>query len=298
MIYMPTASELANGWDRLRKENDRAVDGVCDRIIAKHPGSWWAVATIRTLSYDFPVTLGAGFVDVLRLGEGSHEGGWGIGKDALRLVTVVGPFGRMLGIVRARSAAAGVANGTGPNCTWITTVKALRQTAVRHTATLKDLCRVANIRECNTAGAWVSGMVPLLQKLGAVVRPLREFTGAAGESLKDIAALARRNTDGVVMFSVKWSNKAFAAVKNPNGNVGHSLLAYRDPIRGVIFADRSGRVVGALQELESLYPGIGSAVPFGSTAFVQNARILTGLRAAGVFSVLALDVIQLDSRAE
>ena len=39
--------------------------------------------------------LGAGFVDVLRFGQGVAEGGVkGVGEDALRLLMLLGPLGR------------------------------------------------------------------------------------------------------------------------------------------------------------------------------------------------------------
>lgn len=39
--------------------------------------------------------LGAGFVDVLRVGEGVKKGGWGYAEGALRVVSLAGPATRV-----------------------------------------------------------------------------------------------------------------------------------------------------------------------------------------------------------
>jgi hypothetical protein len=124
-----------------------------------------------------------------------------------------------------------------------------------------------------TGPAFVDRLLPCLRQLGARVRLIGNPA-----AMEDVMAAARSNPDGVVMFSVKWSAG------------GHTLLASAGPLRGVQIADRSGKVVRSLAELERFYPGIGAATPYGSMAVVEAARIVKMTNSAGILSQLALEV--------
>ena len=81
-------SDLADWWDRQKRESEKALE----EWVVDNP-HWWAIgaATAVQTSMD----LGQEIVDVLRLGEGAAEGGFsGYGKDALRLLVVLGPLAR------------------------------------------------------------------------------------------------------------------------------------------------------------------------------------------------------------
>ena len=82
------ASEVADMFEEKRKKRVRDLE----EWVVENP-QWWnvALATVGSTSMEF---LG-GYVDVLRLGEGAAEGGWGYGKDALRVVSIV-PIGKVV----------------------------------------------------------------------------------------------------------------------------------------------------------------------------------------------------------
>ena len=81
-------SDLADWWDQQKRESE----AILTEWVQDNP-QWWAVAVAGTVQTS--MDLGAGFVDVLRFGQGMAEGGIkGVGKDALRLLMLLGPLGR------------------------------------------------------------------------------------------------------------------------------------------------------------------------------------------------------------
>jgi hypothetical protein len=304
---MPTAAEIANEFDKIKKSNDAEVQRWLKSFVEKDPVSSWrwiAGGLIKTL-YDVPVAFGSGLVDVLRLGEGTAEGGWGFLKDGLRLVSLAGPAGRLLAVVRTArgaQAAKAVSDPGGQICTWMAGVKAVRQSGQKLAVKLEDLATAAGqslafLTNPSSAVAQVARHVnqiaELLRRLGARVRDLRNFDSAPG-TMEDVAGLVKGNSNGVVMFSVKWADKAFASAGNALGQVGHTLVAFRDGAKGIMFADRSGRIVKSLSELQDMYPGIGSAVPYSTSALIPGATVIQGGNALGLAGVIALEVQVLD----
>jgi hypothetical protein len=93
-------TKIADWFDKTRQDNERFIDSqlqpwVATTLYEDHPwyrnvGVWTAAGTLYALN-KFTTTVAAGFVDVLRVGDGIQEGGWGYGKDAMRLLMVVGP---------------------------------------------------------------------------------------------------------------------------------------------------------------------------------------------------------------
>jgi len=82
------ASELADWWDRQKRESEK----ILTEWVQDNP-QWWAIAIAGTVQTS--MDLGAGMVDMLRLGEGMAKGGVkGVGQDALRLLMLLGPLGR------------------------------------------------------------------------------------------------------------------------------------------------------------------------------------------------------------
>src|SRR5439155_21395574 len=81
-------SDLTDWWDQQKRESE----AILTEWVQDNP-QWWAVAVAGTVQTS--MDLGAGFVDVLRFGQGMAEGGIkGVGKDALRLLMLLGPLGR------------------------------------------------------------------------------------------------------------------------------------------------------------------------------------------------------------
>ncbi len=73
-----TAGDIADAFDR---RVDESVAGLSE-LTAESTNP---AAHVGAASFQLAVAVAAGFVDMLRLGEGVVEGGWGYGKDALRL---------------------------------------------------------------------------------------------------------------------------------------------------------------------------------------------------------------------
>jgi len=272
---MLAATDLAEWWEEQRRISTEWANRGLDEFVDKHPGTVSVVlATTATTVFQFPMVVGSGVVDTLNLGQGVAEGGWGYLKDGLRFLSVVGPLAGGARTVLSRVVALSDANL--PNCTWMSAVKALRETGTRHFAIVDDLAKAAGLSgRAETGGAFVHELVGVLQKLGARVRLVRPPA-----TLQDVIDAARANPDGAVMFSIKWGSNA------------HTLLAKYHPLQGVMLADRSGRIVRSFAELSSFYGrAVKDAVPFGTMAVVEAARLVKALNVSSLLSQLALEVV-------
>jgi len=77
---MWAASDIASWWDEQHRNSKRELDEFVD----EHP-NWFGVIVAGNIAT--AMDLGAGLVDVLRLGEGAAEGGLkGVAQDGLRLL--------------------------------------------------------------------------------------------------------------------------------------------------------------------------------------------------------------------
>jgi len=88
------AGDIARWFDGLVMENEHDLKRLCDNYTRRNPDSWIAVGLANTTKdlYSVVAHQGQGLVDTLRLGEGCYEGGWGIGKDALRALNFLPAF--------------------------------------------------------------------------------------------------------------------------------------------------------------------------------------------------------------
>ena len=116
-------TEVADWFEKNRSETDEILDQwVEDSNYST--GSMVAASTTKAFT-----TFGAGFVDLLRLGDGVKEGTLkGVGTDALRFVAVF-PVGKAVNMIKSAkgvSVAKLIADTGGPNCFWIASAKALR----------------------------------------------------------------------------------------------------------------------------------------------------------------------------
>jgi len=222
-----TAADVADWWEGKRRETEK----ILDEFIQEHP-NWFGiiVATATGTAMD----LGAGCVDVLRLGQGTAEGGWGYGRDALRLLAFAGPVGRAGGLLRnannARVARL-IADPGGPRCAWVSATKALRQVGQRVGGKLfvsvDDLARAAGTTLQNTAGISLEALAAQLRTLGARVGPIR-----AVSSMDEVVKLVPRD-GSVLMISLNGMKAGVRAG-------GHNIYAFRDALGRVRLMDRSG----------------------------------------------------------
>ena len=247
---MFAASDIADWWDEQHRQSSKALD----QLVEDHP-NWFAI-TVATLG-ETSMQLGAGMVDVLRLGEGAAEGGVkGFASDGLRLLQLAPAAGKLSRFVLARV----LIDTGGDICTWMSATKALRQVGASAFATVDDLAKAAGLRSiAELGGAFVDELVIAMRSLGARVTNLPVL-----RSLADVMAAVKNK--GVVLFSIEWE---MAGEK-----VGHTLYAFRDVLGRLRLADRTGAVVSSLAELERFYPGIGQARVYGTAALVEGPRLL------------------------
>ena len=254
-------TDLADWWDEKKQESSKYLHEFVD----EHD-SWWAIAIAG--SVQTAMNLGGGFVDVLRLGDGVRQGTWrGVLHDGLRLLSLAGPIAKVgRGISRVL-----VADPGGGICAWVSATQALRQTEVRHFATIADIAAATGKVP---GGATMTELEQILTAAGAEVRPL--LTPATMAAVNE---LARANPQGVVMFGISWLSSKGTTLR-------HALYAFRNALGKVKIIDRTGRSVEALSELADLYPGIAAAKPMAAT-FVKNAQVIQLINGT---SAVALEV--------
>jgi hypothetical protein len=243
-----TAADLADWWDTQKQESEE----ILGEWVSDNP-QWWAIGIATGVST--AMTLGSGLVDALRLGEGAAQGGVsGFGRDALRLLVVVGPLARggaTLGrfvqtrvMIRLAVATKGV---TGPctftavnNATAIVGGRGRSLFLTAHdaaTALGKQLGKVGMVGGKYDLAAWIDELVPFLTQQGVRLQNL-----CFPRSLADVTAAAA-SRDGVVIFAIEWTDMA--------GTIHyHSMIAVRT-IKGVQFADYGGKFMSSLSELTS-----------------------------------------------
>ena len=244
-------SEYADWWDGQKKVSEDALTD----WVQENP-QWWAVAGLVQTTMD----VGAGMVDVLRFGEGMAEGGWrGAGKDALRLLVILGPLGRaggMLsrlayskfhtGAIRLAVATTGV---TGP-CTFTAVNNAMsivagkgknlfltaREAAKGLGTSLRKVSK-DKLGEYEIA-AWIDELVPFLRSQGARIKTFNSVN-----TIDEAVNIARKG-DGVVIFAIKYTPKI------GGDEILHSVIAVRQAGR-VRFADYGNKFFNSLDDLVS-----------------------------------------------
>jgi len=158
-----------------------------------------AASTTKALT-----TFGAGFVDLLRFGDGVKEGSLqGVGTDTLRFAAVfpVGKAASMIKSARGISAAKFIADTGGPHCFWIASAKALRQVGQKPNGRVfVGVADLASALKMPTNTLWktpnlVTGM-SYLSRLGVMTGGIKKVANA-----KDIARILPKD-GSVVMVAV------------------------------------------------------------------------------------------------
>ncbi|MEX2140701.1 MAG: peptidoglycan-binding domain-containing protein [Pirellulales bacterium] len=277
-------SEWADWWDGEKKKSEE----ILGQWVEENP-QWWAIgiATAVATSMD----LGAGMVDVLRLGQGAAEGGWqGYGKDALRLLVILGPLGKAGGMLsrfahtgRLRFAVT-TSGVTGP-CTFTAANNAMSilggrgknlfLTAREAAAALgRPLRSVAMQGSLYKLAAWIDDLVPFMSSQGARIKLVS--TGTV-RNLQQAIDLARRE-NGVVIFAIKYKSVTDEVIE-------HSVIAVRDALGRVRFADYGGRFVNSLDEL-AVNLGYGApnaqGISLMTDASKAGAAVVEGMKLTGL----------------
>lgn len=264
-------SDWADWWDRQKRETEQILE---DWVI-DNP-QWWTIGAATAIQTS--ADLGQGFVDVLRLGEGVAEGtARGVGKDALRLLVVLGPLARagamtsraLIPLARAGNLKVAVqVNGvTGP-CTFQAVNNALAVTRGKSLfVTIDDMAKALGL-SLNTVGkvasnykmaAWIDDLIPAIKQFGARVKSV---TGL--KTIDQVVHLAKRETGPVIFaFEAMVKNAAGATTK-----IVHSVIAYRTPTGTVRFADYGGKFVNTVDDL---IRNLGYGSPVGNATLYQSS---------------------------
>lgn len=262
-------TDVANWFEKNRAQSDRILDKWVEDS-NYNQGVMVIAATTHALT-----TFGAGFVDLLRLGDGIKQGGLGgWGKDTLRFVAIF-PFGRaanMLKTMKGTSAAKLIIDIGGPNCFWVASAKALRQIGQKHKgklfASVEDLAKSLGMK---MDSLWVvpnlSTGMSYLQRIGAKIGPIQKV-----KAIQDISKMVP-NDGSVLMLAVK-------IVKDGKEIGRHAIYAYKDYFGRLRFFDRtvgaqlSGTTRGVFKNVDEIAPyyGATSIVPYEAST-IQNIFI-------------------------
>jgi hypothetical protein len=275
-------SELADWWDKQK----RASEAILTEWVQENP-QWWAIAVAGTVQTS--MDLGQGLVDVLRFGEGAAEGGIkGYGKDALRLLVLLGPLARAGGMasrlinasqVGRLRLAVQVAGVDGP-CTFQAVNNALSIVKGKNLfLTVEDMAAatgraVKSLTQTKSGlyqlGAWIDELVPTIRKFTMV----REVKGL--KNLSEVLDVARRVT-GVTIFAIRATVKAAGGATE---ELLHSVIAVSKQAGKLQFADYGGKLVGSLEELVGNL-GYGQPVATELLQSGSSATIVGGSRITG-----------------
>lgn len=274
--------DFADWWDEQKNQSQQILDDWVFSSASNGKPDYFAIAiaTAATTSME----LGAGFVDVLRLGEGVNAGGWGYAQDGLRLLIVAGPtirVGRM-GLTRLTADI----NPSAGVCGWVSMTQALRQTGVKHFAIVDDLARAAGVEISALGGTNIGAMLNVLRSMGASARIVRVSNG-----ISSLRRLAQSHVGDVIQFGVTW------VPPGATQPVGHALYIFKNSLGRVKIVDRSGRVVDSLADLANYYPGIETAAVLEDAILISRSAVV---RTSAEVATLALEVnsVALRSRQE
>ena len=261
---MSTLSRVADWWDSKHNEAENIMqEWINNSNSDLELYSKAAVASVTKAT----MVIGAGFVDILRIGEGIKTGGtWGYVQDGLRLLSLAGPV--------ARLGRLGFAKWTfdpgGSICASVATAKVLKHTGTALFVKATDVLKGTG----GIAPKDLSSFVPFLNSVGAAFRQVSKW------NLNELKVLVQSNPKSVVLFGVKWVTPA-------GDHAGHALYAFRDTFGFFKIADRTGKIVSSLKDMENFYPGIGNAVAQGQAIIIHNSVITEG---TSLISMLAMEV--------
>jgi len=278
---MVVAADLADWWDEKQKKREKDLE----EWVQDNP-QWWAVglATIGATSMQFT----AGFVDVLRLGQGAAEGGWGFGKDALRLLTVLGPLGRAVGMLSRLRHLQGLRLAVMPQglsgpCTFTAANNAMSIIAGRATnlfVTVRDVAKALGtplkkipfVKGEWQVSAWIDEIAWFLEANGARIKSFTGFT-----KISDVIAAAKRE-NGVVVFAFKY-------ISREGEPIYHTAIAVRDTLGRVRFADYGGKLVNSLDDLARGLGGGGAkpgTIELMTEAGYSSFKLIQGMKIGGM----------------
>jgi hypothetical protein len=174
-------TEIADWWGGKRRESSAALDAWVES------SNYNEGVMIVAASTEALMTFGAGFVDVLRLGDGVKEGTLkGVGTDAMRALAIfpVGKTANLLKSSKGVTVAKVVVDTGGPNCFWVASAKAFAQIGQKLNGKL--LVSVEDIAKALGMPMTTPWKIPTLETglsylraIGAKVVPVRPVSSAS-----------------------------------------------------------------------------------------------------------------------
>ena len=244
-------TEIADWFDGKRNETDTVLDQWVESSDYSQ-GVMIVAATSKAFT-----TFGAGFVDLLRLGDGVKEGSLkGIGTDALRVVAIF-PVGKAANMIKSANGVAKaklIVDCGGPNCFWVASAKALSQVGQKAKgkvfASVDDIAKALGMPINNL---WkipnlAAGMA-YLQKLGAKVGPVKPIS-----NLVNIKSMFPHD-GSVVMIAVK-------IMKNGVEKGRHAIYAYKDTFGRVRYFDRTVGTQFGAKAAQGVFQTMNDIAPF------------------------------------
>lgn len=215
--------------------------------------------------------------DLLRLGtfDPDDTSAWGItkgiGANALRLISVVGPAGRALGFAgRYAGLVAASKLKTIPLSTEPCTFVAANNVASLLTGKTKQIFASMDdiIAHVRPAGGWMNREVAKLQPVKAIFEKHGIFTKNVFNvnSVDDVLNVARKS-DGPITFGVKWTT--------PNGQaVGHELTVIKDPLGRLKIMDYFEGTAKGFRGYDSFHAWAASYGKTGTTVFLDSGPVM------------------------
>lgn len=269
------AEKVADLFDEIHKDNQKAIErGLQDWVsgIYTSEGENWefygaaVTAGVADALYTFVGGMGAGLVDLLRVGEGVKEGtAWGVAKDGLRAISIFGGVFRV-----ARLVAAELKLGGAMTCTLSSSSKAamLSGNTFRQSVLFDRMAALFGGRSAVMSPAFTGTATPLEMEAFFNATGVR-VTKQVVTSVDDVVELAEK-AKGPVVFGVRWGSGG-----------GHTMVAYRGLLGEVRFADQAGRTVTDVAKI-----GLAQST-YIDAMIVHDATIVQAMRLGTVGHFLA-----------
>jgi hypothetical protein len=274
-------TRVADWWD----ENRARTEGELDRFVDEHPNQFgFIVAT----AVHTAMTVGAGTVDVLRLGDGiAKDGLRGAGTDGLRLLSVL-PVGRAVRILKLSNAIKAtrvIQDVPGGRCAWVAATRAMAATAQKVDGKIfirvEDLVGATGIPWPVTSDgvSSLSAFAHILRNIGAKVGPERVVN-----SLQGLTSMLRYD-GSVAVIGIQFLRFG--------KREGHAIVAFFDELKRLKFLDRNGKVYNSLEEVMARYQGVDTGtITLTSAVTFENvfAKLITDGTTTLAIEILGVNV--------
>jgi hypothetical protein len=299
-------SEVADKFDKKVDQTSAALRSWGDSLVEAYPDSKLAIVGATALA-SIPATameFAKGTVDTARVGTGVAEGTWsGVAKDGIRTLSILAPAYKASRFVYGTIATAFVKDAAPflGACTEVSITKALAHSGQSKAyASLDKLLKQVIQHPIGAAsideGRNLHEMAGDLGRLGA-----RFKLGNGPSTMKHLEDLTRSNPNGVTVFTAHW--KQFNPRLWKNEEVGHAMYAFVDDFGRFRIADRSGKVVRSLGQLEAAFPygygytGLSKAALGRMVMHIPMSRFLTTMERGGALG-MALSAVRMTAAGE